>query len=349
MTIEQRQRILELIDQACASGACKTKACETLGVCLRSIQRWENAAEAGDGRQGVKRTPHNKLSEAERTAALELLNHPDYADLAPSQVVPRLADKGRYIASESTLYRLLRETKQLRHRHASQVKQRPRPRALTATEANQVYSWDITYMATLIRGLFYYCYLFMDIFSRKIVGWQVYEHECSERAGALLEAICHSEGIDKNQVVLHSDNGGPMKAGTMLAKMQELGVIPSFSRPSVSNDNPYSEALFRTVKYAPTYPGRFASLQDARAYMEMFADWYNHEHCHSGIGFVTPAQRHSGEDKQILANRKVVYQQAKQRHPERWSADTRNWDRIEEVLLNPEKGKSKTATLAEVA
>ena len=225
----------------------------------------------------------------------------------------------------------------------------PRPRAFTATGPNQLYRWDITYLPSVIRGVFFYCYLFMDIFSRKIVGWQVHAHECSERAAALLEDICRREGIERDQVVLHSDNGGPMKGVTMIAKMQELGVTPSFSRPRVSDDNPYSEALFRTVKYVPAYPGCFASLPEARAYMETFVHWYNHTHYHSGIKFVTPVQRHGGEDKCILARRHAVCAQAKARHPERWSGKTRNWDHIDVVLLNPEKGKSQGAVLAEAA
>ncbi|MDE2089803.1 MAG: transposase, partial [Gammaproteobacteria bacterium] len=182
-----------------------------------------------------------------------------------------------------------------------------------------------------------------------IVGWQVYEAESSERAAALLADICQREGIDPDQVVLHSDNGGPMKGATMLSMMQHLGVIPSFSRPAVSDDNPYSEALFRTVKYVPRYPGHFASVREARDYLEGFVHWYNEEHHHSGIRFVTPAQRHRGEDRAILANRQRVYEQAKRQNPERWSGKTRNWDRIDVVHLNPEKGKSQNVVLAEAA
>ncbi len=349
MSLKQRKRIAKLVNQTSKSGVRKAKICEVLGVRLRTIQRWEKSGDSGDGRQNIQHTPRNKLSKTERESILQLLDAPEYSDLSPSQIVPLLADKGRYIASESTMYRLLRGANQLCHRHASRVKQHQRPQALTATGPNQLYSWDITYMASTIRGLYFYLYLFMDIYSRKIVGWQVYDRECSERSAELLESICLREGIDKCQVTLHSDNGGPMKGVTMLARMQELGVIPSFSRPGVSDDNPYSEALFRTVKYTPTYPGRFGSLRQARAYMERFVQWYNHEHYHSGIRFVTPALRHRGDDKQVLAKRKSVYEAAKTRHPERWSGNTRNWDRIETVLLNPEKRNSKTATLAEAA
>jgi putative transposase len=183
----------------------------------------------------------------------------------------------------------------------------------------------------------------MDIYSRKIVGWQVYEEESSALAGELMTDICQREGVLPNQVTLHSDNGSPMKGATMLATLQELGVIPSFSRPSVSNDNPYSESLFRTLKYMPEYPDRpFSDLLAARTWVQGFVDWYNHEHLHSAINFVTPEQRHRGLDVEILAQRKQVYEQAKSNHPERWSGDIRNWEPVGEVYLNPEKKQSET-------
>lgn len=346
--MEQRQQLTGLIDHACAAGARKASACELLGLSLRTLQRWTTAAR-GDGRHGVARGAHNALCEAERAVILQTLNCPEFAALPPGQIVPRLADQGRYIASESTLYRVLRDADQLRHRHAARPKRTARPRALRATGPNQVYSWDITYLPSQRRGVFFYCYLFLDIFSRKIVGWHVDESERSEQAALLLQEIAQREGIAAGQVVLHSDNGGPMKGVTMLAMLQQLGVMPSFSRPGVSDDNPYSESLFRTVKYVPSYPDCFASVQHARTYMETFAHWYNHVHYHSGITFVTPASRHDGDDHHVLAQRKEVYAQAKARHPERWSGNTRNWERVETVLLNPEKSKTQNATWAVAA
>lgn len=347
--MKQRQDITALIDHACASGARKAEACVILGLSVRTLQRWGTSAARGDGRHGVPRRAHNALCAVERAALLQTMNRPEFADLPPCQIVPRLADQGRYIASESTLYRVLRAADQLRHRHAARPKQTARPRALRATAPNQVYSWDITYLPSQVRGVFFYCYLFLDIFSRKIVGWHVDESERSEQAALLLQEIVQREGIALGQIVLHSDNGSPMKGVTMLAMLQQLGVVPSFSRPSVSDDNPYSEALFRTVKYVPAYPGCFESVQHARAYMETFTHWYNHVHYHSGINFVTPVQRHDGNDLQVLAQRKEVYAQARARHPERWSGDTRNWDRVNVVLLNPEKGKTQNATWAVAA
>ena len=198
-------------------------------------------------------------------------------------------------------------------------------------------------MPTAVKGIFLYLYLVMDIYSRKIVGWQVYEEESSALAGELMTDICQREGVFPDQVILHSDNGSPMKGATLLATLQELGVIPSFSRPSVSNDNPYSESLFRTLKYRPEYPDRpFFDLLAARTWVQGFVDWYNHEHLHSAINFVTPEQRHKGLDVRILAQRKQVYEQAKSKHPERWSGDIRNWEPVGEVYLNPEKKQPET-------
>jgi len=209
---------------------------------------------------------------------------------------------------------------------------------LTATAPNQIFSRDITYLATSVKGQFYYLYLFVDIFSRKIVGWQIYREESSTHAADVIKDICRQENIAQDQVTLHSDNGGPMKGATMLATLQQLGIMPSLSRPSVSNDNPYSESLFRTLKYRPDYPDNpFDTLEDARRWVAGFVDWYNHEHRHSGIQFVTPAQRHDGTDRAILRQRKATYRAAKAAHPNRWSQKIRNWDWCSKVCLNPDK------------
>jgi hypothetical protein len=175
-------------------------------------------------------------------------------------------------------------------------------------------------------GSLFYLYLFIDIFSRKIIGWQVYDTESSELASDVMRDICMREKIAPDQVVLHSDNGSPMKGATLLATLQALGVTPSFSRPAVSNDNPYLESLFKTMKYRPAYPSQaFESLLAARRWVGMFIQWYNHEHRHSAIRFVTPAERHANLDTELLQKRANVYEEAKKRHPERWSGVTRNW------------------------
>jgi transposase InsO family protein len=344
-----RQHIVALVAEACNAGARQAKVCEELDLNERTLQRWRRN-DKGDQRRSIKRVAHNKLDEAQREAILAMMNSPAYRDLPPSQIVPRLADEGRYVASESTMYRLLLEAKQLHHRHAWQPKRHQRPRPAVATAPNQLYSWDITYVPSTIKGVFFYLYVFLDIFSRKIVGWQVYESENSTYASELLQDICHREGVERNQVVLHSDNGAPMKGASMLSMMRTLGIVPSLSRPRVSNDNPYSEALFRTLKYVPQYPGRFNDVRQARDYFEQFVHWYNEQHRHSGIKFVTPSQRHRGEDGALLKKRNSVYTLAKSTYPERWNGRaTRNWDRITTVYLNPEKGKRQMPVLAEAA
>jgi transposase InsO family protein len=336
----ERAQIVRWVDEASAAGARRHKACERLGIAPRTLQRWRQGGELGsDARTRRTYEPANKLSDQERERVLAVANSVEFAPLPPSQIVPLLAERGEYMASESTFYRVLREAKQLQHRHATRPETpRPKPKALHATAPHQLYSWDITYLPTAVKGVFFYLYLFMDIYSRKIVGWQVYEHESSEWAAEILPDIVQREGIDRHQLTLHSDNGGPMKGATMLATLQALGVMPSFSRPAVSNDNPYSESLFKTLKYRPEYPARpFADLTEARQWVAGFVDWYNHQHHHSAIQFVTPTQRPAGLDGEILARRKAVYAVAKARHPERWSGETRNWNPVHVVYLNPDK------------
>jgi len=341
----ERAHIVELIDQARASGARQSQACKAMGISAKTFQRWVKSNNQKDNRSEPKHSPKNKLNIVERQQIIEIANEPGNADLPPSKIVPKLADEGRYIASESTFYRVLRAENQLQHRQKAKPARRiKKPRALSANGANQLYSWDITYLPAPILGMFFYLYLVVDIYSRKIVGWQVFERESSTLAADLMKDICRREGVEKDQVILHSDNGSPMKGATMLATLQELGVVPSFSRPAVSNDNPYSESLFRTLKYRPEYPEKsFEDLSAARQWVNGFVNWYNHEHMHSAIKFVTPVQRHNGEDKAILAQRKQVYQQAKAKHPERWSGEIRNWDEITEVYLNPENEENKAA------
>lgn len=339
----ERIEIVELINQARISGARQAKACEAIGISTKTLQRWERPDNGQDGRIEAQHEPKNKLSELERQRVLKVANEAEFASLPPSQIVPKLADKGLYIASESTFYRLLNENNQLKHRDKNKPARKVvKPQALTAIAPSQIYTWDITYLPSQVKGVFFYLYLVLDIYSRKIVGWQVHSEELSALAADLMTDICQREGIERDQVTLHSDNGSPMKGATMLATLQELGVVPSFSRPSVSNDNPYSESIFRTLKYRPEYPEKcFADLDAARDWVKGFVQWYNNDHCHSGIKFVTPAQRHSGKDVEILAQRKQVYQKAKTQNPERWSGEIKNWDQIKEVYLNPEKGKSE--------
>jgi len=321
------------------------KACEVVEISVRTYQRWGRDWHKGDGRHDRRVSPANRLSEQERAAMVAIATSMRFRDLPPSQIVPILAEEGVYVASESSFYRLLRQEKLLAHRESSRPRVNSRPKEYVATAPNQVWSWDITYLRSPVRGQFYYLYLVVDVWSRMIVAWRVEEIESAEIAAPMIHRACLRYGVNRDQLVIHSDNGGPMKGATLLATLQMLGIIASFSRPRMSDDNPYSEALFRTLKYRPEYPGRpFEGLQEAQEWIEGFVRWYNHEHRHSGIKFVTPASRHAGEAEQILMKRKEVYEQAKRRNPNRWSGSTRNWEPIVEVRLNPSAGQADRNT-----
>lgn len=338
--------MIELIKEAVTSGCRLELACEEVEISLRTYRRWvqRKGQVREDQRPLVTRPePGNKLTPEEQVAILAACNLPEYASLPPSQIVPKLADKGIYLASESSFYRVLHAHDQVHHRGRSRImEKRSAPTSYKATAVNQVWSWDITYCASRVRGQYFYLYLIEDIFSRKIVGWEVYEKECGELAASLLQRSVMREQCFKKPLVLHSDNGAPMKSVTLKSKMEELCITGSHSRPRVSNDNPYSESLFRTMKYCPRWPSEgFKDLQAVRDWVNRFVGWYNNEHCHSRIGFVTPSQRHRGEDKDILAMRKEVYRQAKEKHPHRWSGETRKWEHVKEVELNPDRSEQE--------
>jgi putative transposase len=337
--------MLELIDEASKAGVPQEDLCARVGVSARTLQRWRKPETAEDRRRGPKTIPANSLSERERRRLLALANSEEMRELPPKQVVPRLADRGVYVASESTLYRLLRRERQLAHRGRARPPQpRPVPNLL-ATAPNQLWTWDITYLRGPIRGTFLYLYLVVDVFSRRVMGWRVEEEESMALAAALLEGSWLAAGRPEG-LTLHSDNGGPMKGTTMLATLQALGVVPSFSRPRVSDDNPFSEALFRTLKYRPAFPERpFESKAEAVAWVERFVAWYNGAHRHSAIRFVTPDERYFGREREVLAARTTLYQRARARHPERWSREIRNWTRIASVRLGPDPDAPKRTTV----
>ncbi len=338
-----RENAISLVKEACKTGARQFKACEMLGISERTLQRWQEPAPKAkeDQRSYTQRVPANKLSEEEKQEIINICNSEEYKSLPPSQIVPMLADQGVYVASESSFYRTLHEQDQQTHRGKSQTCKRYKPKGFTATGPNQVWTWDITYLPAAIKGVFYYLYMITDIYSRKVVAWEVHNKQNDDLASQLVKRAYLSEGVGGKEIVLHSDNGSPMKGATMLATLQHLGVVPSFSRPSVSNDNPYSEALFKTLKYTPVYPSKpFDTIDVAREWVLKFVRWYNNYHRHSGIKFVTPSDRHKGIDKTILENREKVYLEARRRTPKRWTSNIRNWDMITEVNLNPEHNKS---------
>ena len=342
---QEKQQALVLLKDANKKGARLKKACELIGISIRTYERWEKSLE--DKRSMRVHKPANKLTPEERQKILDICNSKEFQDMSPSQIVPILAERGEYIASESTFYRVLKDFNQLTHRNPSKPRTCSKPKPFTATGPNHVWSWDITYLPTTVRGQFYYLYMFIDIFSRKIIGFEVYETQRDIHASELLSRCYISEKITHTNLVVHSDNGGPMKGTTMLATMRRLGIRSSFSRPHVSDDNPFIESFFRTYKYSPRYPGYFDSLEHARSWSLKFVSWYNNTHRHSGIKFVTPNQKHKGEDVKILSKRVETYKQARAKHPQRWSGKIRDWSPVETVHLNPVSIKPKsTITMA---
>jgi putative transposase len=305
-----------------------------LGLSVRTVQRWRTPGCREDGRRGPRQSPSNALTEAEKQRVLSLLHCKEYRNLTPAQIVVQLADQGEFVASESTMYRLLRTNDELVRRDRTRPAVARSPRRHVATGPNHVWCWDITLLPSPWRGRFFYLYVVVDLFSRRVMGFDVLERESAKAAAALTVRLCSEHGVDPTKLVLHSDNGGAMKGATMLETLRWLGVTPSFSRPYVSDDNAYVESLFRTLKYRPGYPGRFESVAAVHTWAERFFGWYNTEHRHSGIRWVTPNERYKGDDVHILKARAQLYEQARQKNPGRWIGPTRNWTRPTEVLLN---------------
>ena len=325
------------IDEAEKSGARLCACCQLVELGVRTIQRWRACEGGEDMRMGPKTEPKNKLSTRCRAWVLSVMNQPEFRNLPPSQIVPLLADSGKYVASESTMYRVLREEGQNTNRGRKRTPRKvSKPAEQIAAAPREVFSWDITYLRSPIRGEHYYLYMMLDVWSRKIVGHVVHEAENSELAAEFVEEVYRREG-EPPTLVLHQDNGSPMKGSTLVAKLDALCIQKSYSRPRVSNDNPYSESAFGTMKTRPDYPSRpFPSLDAASAWVDAFVAWYNDCHRHSSIGFVTPSQRHDGKSAQILRARRKLYESARRRRPERWSGKIRAWTEPSYVFLNPD-------------
>jgi transposase InsO family protein len=339
-----RQALAQDIHIAHTAGARLKLACETAGIDVRTLQRWKahDGLVGGDGRpQAVRPVPGHALSEAERAQVLAVANEPRFAAVPPARIVPMLADEGIYLASESTFSRVLREHGQSAHRGRAKAPKAIRPPTThIATAVREVWCWDMTYLPAQVVGRWFYLYLILDLYSRKIVGWEVHEADHAEHAAHLVRRTALAEGIAAlgTKPVLHGDNGSTLKATTVLAMLNWLGVKPSYSRPRVSDDNAYAESLFRTAKYRPEFPAKgFAELNEARTWAAGFVRWYNFDHRHSGIRYVSPAQRHAGYDHAILAARHALYTKARELNPARWSGNTRNWSPIGAVTLNPER------------
>jgi len=306
--------------------------CDILEISQRTIERWRKAPGIGDLRRGPNTKP-NAYSEQERAQILERINQEDYVDMCPAQIVCHETDKGNYLASESTMYRILNDAKQNKKRgRAAAPKPRPKPE-LVAHQPNKVWVWDITYLPLHTRGKHVYLYWVMDLFSRKIVGFKVCEVESMDESSQMIEKLVVGMGLVESGLILHSDNGGPMKGSTMKWTLDKLKVHQSLSRPGVSNDNAHCESSFHTLKYRPGYPCSMEDLEQWNAWVTQFVKWYNEEHMHSGIGYVTAQQRYEGTDVEVLRRRRQVYAQARAGNPKRWSGAPRLWPRPDSVRL----------------
>ena len=317
-----------------------------MGIDVRTLQRWKagQGLTQGDGRaQAVRPLPGHALSPEERAALLAVANEPRFASVPPARIVPMLADEGVYLGSESSMARVLKAAGQNARRGRAKAPKVSRPPTThIATAPAQVWCWDMTYLPAKVMGRWFHLYLILDLYSRKIVGAEVHDSDSSEHAVHLVRRTALAEGIAAMQTkpVLHGDNGATLKATTVLAMLNWLGVKPSYSRPRVSDDNAFAESLFRTAKYRPEFPVQgFDTLDEARTWAAQFVRWYNEEHRHSAIRYVSPAQRHAGDDQAILAARHALYLQARQHHPARWSGSTRDWSHINAVTLNPERDR----------
>jgi putative transposase len=274
----------------------------------------------------------------ERGRIMAVANEPRFTDMPPARIVPTLANEGTYLAS---FHRVLRAHGQMNRRGRARLPCTPRPPTThVATQPGNVWCWDVTFLPAQVQRRWFYLYLILDLFSRKIFGWEVHNSDSAENAAHLARRAALTEGVhaEPTRPVLHGDNGATMKTTTVLAMLHWLGIKPSYSRPRVSDDNAFAEALLRTPKYRPDFPASgFADLQAAREWAMCFAQWYNHEHRHSGIRYITPAQRHAGQDRPMLAERHALYQAARESNPRRWSGHTPNWTPTGAVTLNPER------------
>jgi transposase InsO family protein len=317
MSREEKQEILDFVNLYVILGIVRLSILSKhLGISERTIQRW-NKNGVDDHRKGSAKNVVRKLSEGERDELYLVACSDEYKDMNPHEVYNSLLDKGIYLASESSFYRVLREKKALCHRRETKEgTSRKKPDELKATAKNQVWMWDITWLKTDVKGIYYYAYVIEDLYDRSIVGWAIYENESDEHARDLFKTVTEKEGACPEFV--HSDNGSAMKGITLVAFYYRLGIVPSFSRPRVSDDNPFIESFFKTLKYTCGYPKFFSSIDHARKWFADFINWYNTSHKHSGLQYITPFQKRSGLQHEIFSNRNAVIEAAKEKHPHRW-------------------------------
>lgn len=316
-------------------------ACDALGLPRATYYR-ELAPMHGPHRK--KRAPR-ALPEAERRAVLDVLHELRFEDLAPAEVYATLLDEGRYLCSERTMYRVLAEHSEVRERRAQLRHPKYAAPELLATKPNQLWSWDITKLLGPTKWTYFYLYVVLDVFSRYVVGWLVADAESSVLAEKLLAEAAERQGIVPGQLTIHADRGSSMKSKPVAMLLADLGITKTHSRPHVSNDNPYSEAQFKTLKYRPDFPERFGCVEDCRGFHGDFFGWYNNEHHHTGLGLMTPADVHFGRAEERRHARSVVLEAAHAAHPERFVLGTPTPPELPTaVWINPPKPENRSVT-----
>ncbi len=325
-------------------------ACEALGVPRSSLYeaRAQAAKPADPEPQPAARPALRALSQAEKEQVRDLLNSERFEDAAPREVYAELLDEDQqYLCSWRTMYRVLAEYHEVRERRNQLRHPAYQKPELLATSPNQVYSWDITKLRGPSKGVYYYLYVMIDIYSRYVVGWMIAEVESAELAEQLIAETCAKQGVRREQLTIHADNGSPMIAKSVAVLLADLGVSKSHSRPHVSDDNPFSEAQFKTLKYRPDYPDRFGSLADARSWARRFFAWYNDDHHHTGLGLLTPDVVHHGQAESVRSKRQEVLLRAYQAHPERFVKGVPMLAKLPEaVWINPPQAASAEQLVA---
>jgi putative transposase len=321
------------------------RACESLQVARATFYRHCSLPHTRGEKEKsriLRATPNRALSEEERGKVLDVLHSERMVDKAPLEVYATLLDEGIYLCSIRTMYRILDDCQEVRERRDQLKHPQYKKPELIATGPNQVWSWDITKLLGPVKWTYYYLYVILDIFSRYVVGWMVADRESGELARWLIEESCRKQGIKEEHLTLHSDRGIPMKSKPVSRLLAQLGVTKSFSRPSVSNDNPFSESQFKTLKYRPEFPERFGSQEGATSFCEEYFRWYNQEHRHSGIGLMTPEDVHYGRAEEVTSARQKVLEAAYEKHPERFVNKRPEAPKLpEEVWINePKKDRS---------
>ena len=292
-------------------------ACRAFGVPRSSLYR-RRAERMGRPTPKPRARQPRALTQEERQAVLDVLHSDRFVDLAPAQIWAKLLEEKEYLCSVRTMYRILAAHAELRERRHQRRHPTYTKPELLANRPNEVWSWDITKLKGPVKWTYFYLYVILDIFSRYVVGWMVTDREAASLAKRLIEESCENQEIEPGQLTIHSDRGPSMKSKPVALLLADLGATKSHSRPHVSNDNPFSEAQFKTLKYRPEFPGRFGCIQDSKGFCRDFFGWYNNEHYHSGLNLLTPAMVHYGQAQKIIRHRQLVLDQAYARHPARF-------------------------------